>query len=297
MVAARFRRRLPGKSTAGRLGVHLLLLAASLLCLLPLLLIVSASFSEEKDIAIYGYSLIPRNFTTYAYDYILKVPSQLIRSYAVTTFVTAVGTSVGLLMMSLFAYTLSRPEFRYRNWLAFFLFFTMLFNGGLVPWYILITQYLQLKNTIWALIVPALVVPWYVLLLRTYMVQLPGELFDAARIDGAGEWRIFFQIVMPLSTPALATVGLFMILGFWNDWWLALLFIDNPNLRPLQYMLYAILTNAQALAANPQTTGVATPIATVRMAMVVLATGPAVLAFLLVQRYFIQGVTVGAIKS
>ena len=134
-------------------------------------------------------------------------------------------------------------------------------------------------------------------MLRTYIAQLPSELFDAARIDGASEWRIFFQIAIPLSTPALATVGLFMVLGYWNYWWLALLFIDNPNLRPLQYMLYAILTNAQALAANPQTTGIATPIATVRMAMVVLATGPAVLAFLLVQRYFIRGVTVGAVKS
>ncbi len=200
-------------------------------------------------------------------------------------------------MMALFAYALSRPEFTYRKPLAFFIFFTMLFNGGLVPFYILVTQYLHLKNTIWVLIVPAFVVPWYVLLLRTYMVQLPSELFDAARIDGASEWRTFFQIAVPLSTPALATVGLFMILNFWNDWWLPLLFIDDPNLRPLQYMLYAILTNAQALAANPQTTGVSTPIATVRMAMVVLATGPALLAFLLVQRFFIRGLTVGAIKS
>jgi putative aldouronate transport system permease protein len=262
-----------------------------------MILIVSASFSEEKDIALYGYNLIPRNFTTFAYSYVLQVPSQLIRSYSVTLFVTAVGTGVGLLMMALFAYAISRPEFTYRKPLAFFIFFTMLFNGGLVPWYILITQYLQLKNSIWALIVPALVVPWYILLLRTYMTQLPADLFDAARIDGAGEWRIFFQIAVPLSTPALATVGLFMILSFWNDWWLALLFIDDPNLRPLQYMLYAILTNAQALAANPQTTGISTPIATVRMAMVVLATGPAVLAFLLVQRYFIRGLTIGAVKS
>ncbi len=297
MVTTRSRRRLPGRSTLQQFIVHVLLMTASILCLLPMILIISASFSAENDIALYGYSLIPRNFTTFAYSYILKVPSQLIRSYSVTLFVTTVGTTVGLLMMALFSYALSRPEFTYRKPLAFLIFFTMLFNGGLVPFYILVTQYLHLKNTIWVLILPALVVPWYVLLLRTYMVQLPSELFDAARIDGASEWRTFFQIAVPLSTPALATVGLFMILNFWNDWWLPLLFIDDPNLRPLQYMLYAILTNAQALAANPQTTGITTPIATVRMAMVVLATGPAVLAFLLVQRFFIRGLTVGAIKS
>ncbi len=280
-----------------QLVIHAILLLISLACLMPLLLIISASFSSDKEIALYGYSFFPRNPTTFAYEYILKVPAQIFRAYGVTLFVTIVGTAIGLLMMSLFAYTLSRNEFRFRRPLAFFIFFTMLFNGGLVPWYILITQYLHLKNSVWALIVPALVTPWYVLLLRTYMSQLPTELFDAARIDGASEWRIFFQIVAPLSTPALATVGLFMVLGYWNDWWLALLFIDTPDLRPLQYMLYAILTNAQALAANPQTTGVSTPIATVRMAMAVLATGPAALAFLLVQRYFIRGITIGALKS
>jgi len=261
-----------------------------------LILIVSSSFSEEADIATYGYSFVPRHFTTFAYEYILKVPSQILRSYGVTTFVTVVGSVAALLLMSLLAYPLSRPKFKFRKHLSFYVFFTMLFNGGLVPWYIWLTRYLHLKDKIEALILPYLIVPWFVLLLRTYFAQLPEEILDSARIDGASEWRIFFQMVIPLSTPSLATVGLFCILMYWNDWWLALLFIKDRNLQPLQYMLYAILTNTQAMAANPMTTGMRAPIATVRMAMSVLATGPAALAFLLLQRYFIRGITLGALK-
>ena len=282
-----------------RLGntiIHLVMVALSLTCVLPLLLIVSASFSDEADIAKYGYSLIPRTFTAHAYSYVLRVPEQIIRAYGVTTFVTVVGTVVGLFFMSLLAYVISRDDFPWRKQLSFFVFFTMLFNGGLVPWYIWMTQGLQLKNSIWSLILPYLIVPWYVLLLRTYFAQLPNELLDAARIDGAGEWRIFFQMVLPMSTPSLATVGLFCVLMYWNDWYLALLYIDSRELHPLQYMLYNIMMNARAIQASPQTTGLRLPVNTVRMAMSVLATGPAALVFLLLQRYFVRGITVGALK-
>lgn len=278
------------------LVVHLILAAISLFCLLPLILIVSASFSNELDIARRGYAFIPRNFTAYAYQYILRVPAQIVRAYGVTTFVTVVGTGMGLLLMSLLAYVLSRQDFPWRRHLSLYVFFTMLFNGGMVPSYIWLTRGLHLKNTIWVLILPYLVAPWFVLLLRTYFDGLAQELLDAARIDGAGEWRIFFRMVVPLSTPALATVGLFCILMYWNDWYLALLYIDSRNLQPLQYMLYAILTNAQALQASPQTTGISLPVNTVRMAMSVLATGPAAVVFLLLQPYFIRGITVGSLK-
>jgi putative aldouronate transport system permease protein len=161
----------------------------------------------------------------------------------------------------------------------------------------LITQYLHLQDTLWALILPYVVVPWYVLLLRTYFASFPMELIDAAKIDGAGEWRIFFQLVMPLSTPALATVGLLSMLLYWNDWWLGLLYINNPQLAPLQYLLYRISTNIDFLATNPQTVGIAPPIESVRMAMAVLATGPIVFAFLFVQKYFIRGITLGGLKG
>ena len=284
------------KQRLAQLVIHLFLIALSLACVIPLLLIVSASFSDELDIARYGYALIPRHFTAFAYTYILRVPEQIVRAYGVTSFVTVVGTAVGLLLMALVAYVISRNDFRWRKQLSFYVFFTMLFNGGLVPWYIWMTQGLHIKNSVWALILPSLIVPWYVLLLRTYFAQLPNELFEAARIDGAGEWRVFFQMVIPMSTPSLATVGLFCILMYWNDWYLALLFIDSPKLHPLQYMLYNIMMNARAIQASPQTTGLRLPVNTVRMAMSVLATGPAALVFLFLQRYFIQGITLGALK-
>ncbi|MCL5996278.1 MAG: carbohydrate ABC transporter permease [Chloroflexi bacterium] len=284
------------KGFLGEGFIHVILALIGLLCVLPLIFTVSASFSEEKDIALYGYALIPRSFTTFAYDYLLRVPGQILRAYGVTSFITAVGSGLGLLMMSLVAYVISRPDFPFRKQLSFYIFFTLLFNGGLVPWYIWLTQGLHLKDSVWALILPYLVVPWYVLLLRTYFASLPQELLDAALIDGAGEWRIFFKIVLPLSTSSLATVGLFLVLMYWNDWWLAMLYIDNHNLEPLQYMLYRILTNIRAMEASPQATGMTPPVWTVRMAMAVLATGPAALVFLLVQRYFIRGVTIGALK-
>ncbi len=284
------------RQQVGRLLIHLILLAVSVACLIPMVLIISISLSAEKEITLHGFSLLPRAFTTYAYQYVLRVPDQLLRSYGVTALVTASGTIVGLLSASLLAYVLSRQDFRLRGVLSFYVFFTMLFSGGLIPSYILVTRYLHLKDNLLALILPYLVVPYYVLILRTYFAQLPQEILEAARIDGAGEWRIFFQVVVPLSTPPLATVGLFYLLMYWNDWFLALLYIDNARLSPLQYLLYKLITNIQFLAANPQTTGVSIPIQPARMSMAVLAAGPAVLAFLMVQRYFVRGITIGALK-
>ena len=280
----------------GNAFIHLFFLVLAVFCLAPTILILSASFSQELDISKYGYQFFPMHFTTTAYWYLFKVPQQIIRAYGVTTFVTLMGTTLSVLTMSLVAYVISRADFPYRKIFSFFVFFPMLFGGGLVSWYIWITQGLHLKDTIWSLILPYLVIPWYVLLLRTFFAGLPQELMDSAQIDGASEWRVFFQIVMPISTPALATVGLFVVLNYWNDWWLALLLIDSPNLQPLQYMLYTILTNARAIQASPMATGMPLPVITVRMAMAVLAAGPAVLVFLGLQRYFVRGITIGAIK-
>ena len=165
----------------------------------------------------------------------------------------------GLFISSLLAYAISRQDYKFRTPISFFVFFTLLFNGGMVPFYIVVTRYLGLKDNILALILPYMVTAWYVLILRTSFAQLPKDLLDAGRIDGAGEWRIFFQIVIPLSKPVLATIGLFYILRFWNDWFLALLFIDSATLYPLQYLLYVLMTNITFLASNPQTTGIAIP--------------------------------------
>ncbi len=281
----------------GNLFVHLILSLIGLACVIPMLLVISVSLSDEKALALNGYSLLPAGFSTFAYTYILRQPGQILQAYGVTLLVTTAGTLAGLLLCSLLGYALSRKDYRFRGVLSFYVFFTLLFNGGVVPFYILMTRYLGLKDNILALILPYLVTSWYVLILRTSFSQLPVELLDAARIDGAGEWRIFFQMVLPLSKPVLATIGLFFILRFWNDWFLALLFINVPQLFPLQYLLYVLMANINFLASNPQTTGVPIPTQSARMAMAVLAFGPALFSFLLLQKYFVRGITIGGLKG
>lgn len=281
----------------GKIFTHTILTLIGLGCLIPMILVISISLSDEKLVARDGYSLWPVGFTTFAYEYILRNPAQIIRSYGVTIVVTALGTVAGLLLCSLLGYAISRKDYRLRGPLSFIVFFTLLFNGGMVPFYILVTRYLGLKDNILALILPYMVTAWYVLILRTSFSQLPSELLEAARIDGAGEWRIFFQIVLPLSKPALATVALFFILRYWNDWFLALLFINKDTLYPLQYLLYVLMKNISFLASNPQTTGMALPAQSARMAMAVLAFGPALFSFLLLQKYFVRGITIGGLKG
>ena len=268
-----------------------------LACLIPMLLVIAVSFSGEQALVVEGYRLYPVGFTTHAYEYILKNPQQILNAYGVTAVVTTVGTVFGLLLSSLLAWPLARKDFKLRGVLSFYVFFTLLFNGGMVPFYILVTQYLGLKDNILALILPYLGTAWYVLILRTSFAQLPGELLDAARIDGAGEWRIFFQMVLPLSKPVLATIGLFFILRYWNDWFLALLFIDDAALYPLQYLLQVLMRNMSVLASNPQTMGEPIPTQSARMAMAVLAFGPALFVFLMLQKYFVRGITIGGLKG
>lgn len=285
------------KALLGQWLVHGLLILIGLVCLIPMMLVISISLSDETALVKQGYNLFPVGFTTSAYEYILKQPGQMLQAYGVTAFVTIVGTGLGLLLSSMLAWPLARQDFRLRGPLSFYVFFTMLFSGGMVPFYILVTRYLGLKDNILALILPYLVTAWYVLILRTSFAQLPTELLDAARIDGAGEWRIFFQIVLPLSKPVLATIGLFYILRFWNDWFLALLFINKPDLYPLQYLLYVLMRNITFLASNPQTTGMPIPTQSARMALAVLAFGPALFTFLLLQKYFVRGITIGGLKG
>ena len=281
----------------GQIFVHLLLTLIGIACLVPMLLIISISLSDERALALEGYSLLPQGFSTFSYEYILREPGQILRAYFVTAVVTVIGTLGGLILCSLLAYPLSRQDYKLRGPLSFYVFFTLLFSGGMVPFYILMTRYLGLKDNLLALILPYMVTAWYVLILRTSFAQLPGELLDAARIDGAGEWRIFFQIVLPLSKPVLATVGLFFILRYWNDWFLALLFMNKADYYPLQYLLYVLMANINFMASNPQTTGMPIPTQSARMAMAVLAFGPALFSFLLLQKYFVRGITIGGLKG
>jgi putative aldouronate transport system permease protein len=275
---------------------HAVLALLSLACLIPLWLIVAASFTDDRALARNGFGVWPREFSTFAYRYILADPTQLLRSYAVTASVTVVGVVLSVVLMAGLAWPLARKDFRLGRPLSFLVFFTMLFNGGLVPYYLLVTRYLQIGNTLLALLTPFLVVPFYVLILRTYFTQIPQDLIDAAAIDGASEFRTFFSIVLPITRPALATVGLLVALLYWNDWQTALYFIRDPDLYPLQYLLYAILENARALAASPSSLTAPVSSIPLQMAMAVLATGPAALAFLFFQKYLVRGITIGAIK-
>lgn len=267
------------------------------LWIIPLLMVISGSFTEEATLVNTGYQLLPPRFSLEAYEWLWHDPSLLVISYGISIFVTVVGTSLSLLIMSMLAYVLSRREFKLRGVFTFFVFFTLLFNGGLVPYYINMSRVLGLKDSIWALILPYLVMPFYVLLLRTYFSGLPKDLFDAAKVDGAGEWRIFFQIAVPLSTPALATVGLFSMLQYWNDMYQALLFIENQQLYPLQFTLYKLLVNTQMLNDLAVQTGQPVPHLSVTMAMAVIAIVPIIVAFLFVQKYFVRGITLGSIKG
>lgn len=276
---------------------HGVLLTVSLLCFLPFLIIISASFTDQNAIAEHGYTLFPSQFSTYAWEFILRDSRSVVNAYGVTIFVTVVGSVGGLLVMSLLAYALSRRQLRIRRPLAFYVFFTMLFYGGLVPTYIVISQVLGMKNSLLALILPIMVVPTYVLILRTYFAALPEELIDAAKIDGAGEWRVFFRIIVPLSTPAFATVGLLCALMYWNDWFLSLLYIENPDLYSLQYLLYRLLGNIQYLQVNTQAAPASVPASPARMALAVLAIGPIVFAALIAQKYFVRGITLGAVRE
>lgn len=282
--------------------IHTVLMIFAVLCIIPIIAVISISFSNETDIALKGYSLIPRGFTTRAYDMIFKNPSQIINSYLVSIMITVMGGILGVLVVSLIAYPLSRKDFYYRKKLTFYVFFTMLFNGGLVPWYIVITKYLHLQNTIWVLILPYIAIPWYILLLRTYFSKIPMSIIESAKIDGASEFKIFFRMILPLSKPALATIGLFIILQYWNDWWLSLLYIEKESLIPLQYMLYRIMNNIQFLTTQMQTGAVSVkmgdlPNESARMAMCIIAAGPMLFIFPFFQKYFVKGLTVGAVKE
>jgi len=268
---------------------------------LPLAYIISISLSDERMILDYGYRLIPKSISWKAYQYIFQSPEIILNAYGITILVTVCGTILSLLITAMLAYSLSRTDFRYRRVASFLVYFTMLFNGGLVPWYIVISQYLHLKDKIAVMIVPYLLSAWFVLLMKGFLQSLPMEIFESAKMDGAREFRIFFRIVLPLSKPGLATVGLFTALMYWNDWWLALLFVDDNRIIPIQLMLNRIMSNlaflTSELGRNARIDVSKFPNESARMAMCALAAGPMIFVFPFFQKYFIRGLMVGSIKG
>ena len=234
--------------------VFITLLAA--LCVLPFVMLISGSFSSEQAIRFNGYSILPQEFTTEAYGVIFKSPEKVLRAYGVTIFITAVGTILGLFLLTMTAYVISRQDFKYRNKISFFFYFTTLFNGGMISTYIFYIQYLHLKDNFLALILPGIMNVFYLLIMRSFVNTVPTALIESAKIDGAGEFRIFVQIVLPLLKSGLATIGLFMALGYWNDWYNAMLYMNTETKFPLQYMLYNMLQKQQALAAIASQVGI-----------------------------------------
>ena len=286
-----------------KIVVNLVFIALSIAIIIPMWLAVSVSFSRESAMFRNGYRLIPEEFTTAAYSFIFAQPEIVLNAYGVTILVTVVGSVVGLLISTSLAYVTVRRDYRYRNITSFIVFFTILFHGGLVPFYMVVTRWLGLANSLLALILPFLVIPIFVLFMKGFLQSLPKELFDSAKIDGATELRTFFQIVLPMSKPALATVGLFFALRYWNDWFLALLFIEDFNRTPLQLMLVRMMQNVQFMRENAEAMAAFAgnmeelPGESLRMATLVVAAGPMLFVFPFFQRYFVRGLTVGSIKG
>jgi putative aldouronate transport system permease protein len=292
-------------STIWNLFFHFIVSIFTLACIFPFIFIIIISLTDEKTLALDGYKVIPAKFSTFAYEYIIKTSAQLITSYGVSLFITVVGTIVSLVITSLFSYAISRAEFRYRRLFSMIALLPLLFNAGIVPSYIVTTQFLHLKDTIGSLIMPLLVGSFYIFLMRSFFqTTVPEGIVESARIDGAGEFKVFYKIVVPISLPIFATIALFTSLNYWNDWFNALLYIDNPKLIPVQYLLIAIQNNVQFLAANTSllSSGVVEnlsqlPSETLRMVLVVLVAGPVTIIFPFFQKYFVQGLTGGAIKE
>ena len=274
------------------------------LALLPILLIVIASFTDEGTLLRNGYSYLPRKVSLDAYVYMVKQGMVILRSYGVAFVVTLIGTVLSVLLTAMLAYPISRKSFKYRNVLAFFVFFTMLFNGGIVPAYIMWTKFFHIKNTLAALIVPNyLVSAFNVILVKNYYSNsIPESLVEAAKIDGASEYRIFFRIILPLAVPAIMTIALFTGLCYWNDWTNGLYYITNEKLFSIQLLLMKIMNNIQALKTNSSasligTGAVALPGTSIRMAMAVVGILPIIIIYPFMQKYLIRGVVVGAVKG
>ena len=272
----------------------------ALACIFPFLIILGSSFTSESYLNRYGVQLIPHEFTLEAYKAVTK--SGLIwKSYILTIAITAVGTLIGLSIIAMTGYALQRRDFPFRNVISFYIYFTSLFAAGLAPYYLLMTQTYKLKDSYLAILLPLLMSPWLIILMKNFVKSIPHEITESGKIDGAGDMRIFVSLILPMLKPALATIGLFMALGYWNEWYQSSLFLSSRvDVKPLQYMLYETVNSTEALkqtVAGQYITVTDIPSNTVKMATAMLATGPIVLLYPFVQRYFISGITVGAVKG
>lgn len=278
----------------------------ALSCVLPFFFVVMISLTEEHSLAELGYRFWPKEFSTAAYSYIFagQMSSKIFKAFGVTVLVTVLGTVVNSTMTSLYAYVISRSNFPFRKFFTIFALITMLFTPGMVATYLIVSNMLFLKDSIWALILPMALGPFNILVMRTFFIKtVPDSIIESARMDGASELKIFMKIVLPLAVPGIATISLFAALGYWNDWFNALLYIQNDDLVPLQYLLMKIQSNLDFLAKNAgmgaQIQGglAALPSESARMAIVVVSTLPIALTYPFFQKYFVGGLTIGGVKE
>ena len=282
------------------MALYGLLTLISVLWIIPVLLIFSLSVTPETSLSEVGYRLIPKEITFDAYTYIIKNPAQILNSYKISIIVTVIGTVAGLMFTTGIAYAMSRKDFKLGKHITRFVMFAMLFHGGLIPTYIVVTQVLHLGNTLWVLILTMLVSPWNIFLMKSFLSSIPTELLEASFIDGATEYQTYFKVVLPLAKPGLATVGLLILFSYWNDWYQAMLYIDNMDLVPLQLLLYKIISNIQFVLQNSfylASEGGSFPTIAARMATCVIAIAPMLLAFPFFQKYLAKGLTLGSVKG
>lgn len=298
----------PSRSDRTGIGQYILtffLLLYTLFCALPVILVFIAAFTDEMSINKNGFSFFPEKWSMDGINAVLRYGQQLLASYGVTIFVTVAGTLLGLLVMSMYAYAISRREFRLGKFLSFYLLIPMLFSGGQLSGYIVFTTMYHLKDSLWLLILPLCVGTMNVIILRTFIVNsIPAELMEAAKIDGAGEYRTFFQITLPMMKPSLAAVGFMMATAYWNDWQNAMLYITTDSKKPLQLLLVSIqksieflLNNNNVPAAARAAMGGTIPQYSATMATVIVVIGPIMVAYPFFQKYFVKGLTVGSVKG
>ncbi|MDD6283287.1 MAG: carbohydrate ABC transporter permease [Oribacterium sp.] len=292
------------KDTGFQIVANTIMIILCLLAVLPFILLLMSSITDEKTLITYGYSFFPKKFSLYAYRYLLTRTGSVLRGYFLSFLVTIIGTGLNLLLTTLYAYPLSRRQLPGRNIFAFYLFFTMLFSGGLVPSYLMWTQVFHIRNTIFALLIPNLLMNAFnVIMMRTYFTQnIPDAVIEAAKVDGAGEFCILFKIVLPMAVPIIATIAILVALGYWNDWMNGLYYINDDRMYSIQVLLMNIQRNLDMLRQQSQNGGgninaADLPSTSVRMALTVMGILPIMIVYPFMQKYFVKGIAIGAVKG
>lgn len=280
---------------------YILLTVIAIVCIFPIVFALIGSFTPESEVALSGFSLLPQSLSIETYKYVFQSQgTKLINAYKNSLITTICGTALSVFITVCYAYVLSVKGFRFGNKLAFFAYFTMLFNGGMLAWYLVCTKYLGLKDNYFAMFLPYAMNVFNMYLMRNFFNGLPYELVESAKIDGAGHFRILAQIILPLSKAGIVTIVLFYALQYWNDFYLPLMLINDEKYFTIQYILYKMMANIQYLATNPSSnvaSHIILPAQTIKMAITCIAIGPIILFYPFIQKHFVKGVTVGALKG